>query len=797
MRSKKIKVCSLVLATAVCSALFGVPHKAESATIKNGIVYITESDVKNGKVTIKDTNAKSIIVKKSVKKATIQLNNVKLSGGLSFEKGNFVLKTKKTSVNSLKISGKNTKIKLDKASDLNNKNITLTVAKNTTGNIDLTSFGKNVNVNLGENTDFKLAIGKKDSAKVTIKKAHESSVFEVAGKGEGSKVSKITVESPVVLVVNVDTAVLETKKAAAKASITVLRSADQIKNEGKAEIKEAFNETENSKADTVKDNNIKEENSKESTPGANTGGGLGGGGGSLGGGGNLGGGGGGLGGGGNLGGGGGSLGGGSSVPQKPATGIEFVTNNFNISKDGGELEVKVKYIGGNSGKIEWKVEGKDETNANKPNVVEIVTKSETNTIKIKARNNGNYKIIAKLEGGNGTDGYKSVEGKVEGQVLELDAEQEATYKAENGKITKKNGQSFAPKKYILEVVGSDRYWRVSEDGSAKGTFSKDEAVSHPLSQRLNNSVKSITGLDNAYKYKVHEVSEQEELEAKDKILISAYVDFMKKKVDDIKFSNAQRIKDEAEKMITDLTQRRNAGGKAPVFENNIEANIKDSTWDGILVKATEQKSQLSSKASRNLELLNNVKQDVKVEIAKLKLSESNEKVDGLAAVGYVEKIESELDKIRNVEQNYPIYPDIIDNALYMGYVEAKKEVDTYKRMEEQKLEYHCSKDGNYVLTVKKRVIKNGSQEYVDAVFEEGLKYEIEKLGAGNNYTSTGIQGNINIGESFSLKAAFDKKNNNDYILKNGEYVIKVVKEFTFLTTFQVRSNDVQTITDRP
>ena len=214
MRRKKIKVCSLVLMTAVCSTLFGVPYKAESATKKNGIVYITQSDVKNGKVIIKDKNAKSIIVMNSVKKATIQLNNVRLSGGLSFEKGNFVLKTKKTSINSLKVSGKNTKIKLDKASDLNNKNITLTVSKNTTGNIDLTSFGKNVKVNLGENTDFKLAVGKKDSAKITIKNAYKSSVLEVAGKGEGSKISKITVESPVALVVNVDTAVLETKKTA-------------------------------------------------------------------------------------------------------------------------------------------------------------------------------------------------------------------------------------------------------------------------------------------------------------------------------------------------------------------------------------------------------------------------------------------------------------------------------------------------------------------------------------------------------------------------------------------------------
>lgn len=49
MRRKKIKVCSLVLMTAVCSTLFGVPYKAESAIKKNGIVYITQSDVKKRK----------------------------------------------------------------------------------------------------------------------------------------------------------------------------------------------------------------------------------------------------------------------------------------------------------------------------------------------------------------------------------------------------------------------------------------------------------------------------------------------------------------------------------------------------------------------------------------------------------------------------------------------------------------------------------------------------------------------------------------------------------------------------
>lgn len=751
MRSKKIKVCSLVLATAVCSTLFGVPHKAESATIKNGIVYITESDVKNGKVTIKDTNAKSIIVKKSVKKATIQLNNVKLSGGLSFEKGNFVLKTKKTSVNSLKISGKNTKIKLDKASDLNNKNITLTVAKNTTGNIDLTSFSKNVNVNLGENTDFKLAIGKKDSAKVTIKKAHESSVFEVGGKGEGSKVSKITVESPVVLVVNVDTTMLETKKAAAKASITVLRSADQIKNEGKAEIKEAFNETENSKADTVKDNNIKEENSKESTPSANTGGGLGGGnlgggGGSLGGGGNLGGGGGGLGGGGNLGGGGGSLDGGSSVPQKPATSIEFVTTDFNIKENTGEITVQVKYLPeGSIGKIEWDIKGKVGGKTNTPNVAGIVSSTDKGTIesiksgetiKIRALNNGTYKISAKLEGKPAT--YISKEGQVEGQKVKLAAGTPANYKAEDGKITGVESGN----QYIL--ISGNKYYGVAADGRASGSLStRGEALSQ-IGTLIGNE---ITGLDNSKTYTIEKLDAAKEADRK---LIEKYEDYMsnpKYNEANITFkvyNSYLELSDKGNKLVNELEKRLDT------------ANSDKAEWQERFNKAKERAEAVNRKTTANKALVENAKNEIAKIIEDLNgvnNSDESRRPNGSSAKDIIEAIDRELAKVQGVIYNY-----VFDSAQLEIYNNVKEEVKIYDKLVKGTGVLSFNNETK-VLTLPKQVVN--------------VKGVIKK-DKGNNQWEKTLFGEIPAGtENFDMKLKLNG-------LGAGKYVIEVYKEFHYI-----------------
>lgn len=124
-----------------------------------------------------------------------------------------------------------------------------------------------------------------------------------------------------------------------------------------------------------------------------------------------------------------------------------------------------------------------------------------------------------------------------------------------------------------------------------------------------------------------------------------------------------------------------------------------------------------------------------------------------------------------------------------------------KKIDEQKIEYHCKKDGNYVLTVTKRVPKQGSNNGFDEVsttFEKGLKYEIgrwnppfESLSIAGKNISGDITADV---DSFSLKSEFDK-------LKNGSYAIKITKEFKYFTTnkpfFNTISNDIQEITERP
>ena len=231
MRSKQAKICSLILATAISSTFTALPYTTKAMTEKNGIIYVTNKDVINGKVIITNKTAKSIVITKSVKRATIRLKGVKLLNGLTVEKGDYVLKTSRTKIKNLKISGKDTNVKLDKSSDLNKRNFVLKIAKNTTGNLDLSELGKKVTTELGKNSDINIKVGNNDKASIVVKKSSTTSKLELTGANEDASISKIRVESPIKLTVKVNALTLETAKKADKAEITIENKVSEVKNE--------------------------------------------------------------------------------------------------------------------------------------------------------------------------------------------------------------------------------------------------------------------------------------------------------------------------------------------------------------------------------------------------------------------------------------------------------------------------------------------------------------------------------------------------------------------------------------
>ena len=751
MKNKKIKVCSLILMTAVCGTLSGVPHKTKAATIKNGIVYITKSDVKNGKVTIKDTTAKSIVVKSSVKKAIIQLNNVKLSDGINFGKGNFILKTKKTSVKNIKVSGKNTSIKLDKASDLNNKKLTLAVAKNATGNLDFASFGKNINLDLGKNTDFKLEIGKKDSVKVTIKKAYESSVLEIEGKDEGSKVSKITLESSATLVVNVKTALLETKKSAEKGSVTIFSKVDEIKNEGNLEIKNTFplddsDKIEDKKEVTTKDDKTEENNKKEnassaSLGGGNTssGGGAPSGSGSSGGSGNL--------------GGGGSTGGGSSSPKKHATSIKFETTDFNLSNDSEIVTVKIKFLPeGSTGKIKWNITG--EADNNKAYVAGIVstsgketirsTESDKEIIQIKALNNGKYKISAKLGENNSTYIYK--EGNVKGQKVKLTDETAKKYTAGDGKITGVE----AGNQYIL--ISGSKYYGVAADGRASVGFNTREEA---LKQVGKLKGTEITGLDNSKTYTVEKIDAAKEAE---KRFITEYEDYMKDpeyEPQNITFKQYKKYKelaDKGNKILEELEKKVNS------------ADSDKAIWEERFNKALKRVTAVNNKIQDNIKIIDQAEQVIKrefVEIEKAGSSDISKRPDGRIAKDVIENIERELNNLEGIALN----------RFLQDY-----QVEVYDKVKKEVAEYNILKpdEGNLSFDDVDKVLTLPIQK-IDVM------YSIKRDKGNNEWEKEG-EGVISAGKT---RVDFKEKFKYFHI---GKYVIEVFKKFEFLKNTPIGGN---------
>ena len=420
MRSKQAKICSLILATAISSTFAALPYAAKAMTEKNGVIYITNKDVKNGKVVIANKTAKSIVIKKSVKEATIKLKGVKLSGDLNIEKGDYVLKTSRTKIKSLKISGKDTKVKFDKSSDLNKRNFVLKITKNTTGTLDLSELGKKVTTELGKNSDINIKVGNNDKASIVVKKSSATSKLELTGANEGASISKIRLESPVKLTVKVNATTLETTKKADKADIILENKVENIKNEAGSAIvdkdaermqeekaKEEKEKAEREKADKEREEKAKEEKAKEdklkeekAKAEANIGGGY--------------------------------VGGGSSTPSKPAKKTESITlaKDGDITVDGGKTKVRVTYnpVDATDRNLEWTIkEG--------VGIARIVY-SNANEAEIEALANGKCKIEAKVSGSNIKAEAEIIVSNQNSKALENRIKEYLTYTAD--KLNKDN-----------------------------------------------------------------------------------------------------------------------------------------------------------------------------------------------------------------------------------------------------------------------------------------------------------------------------------------------------------------------
>ena len=543
MRSKQAKVFSLILATAISSTFTAVPYQAKAMTDKNGIIYVTKKDVKNGEVVISNKTAKSIIIKRNVKKATIRLKRVKLSNGLIVEKGNYVLKTSKSTVKSLKISEKGTNLKLDKSADLNKRNFVLKVAKNAAGTLDISEFGKKITAELGKNSDVNIKVGNNDKASVIVKKASVTSKLGITEAGEGASISKIRVESPVKLTVKVNTAILETAKKADKAVINIENKVAEVKNEAgsaildneakrrqEEKVREEKEKAEREKADKEREERAKEEKAKQQSSGSS---------------------------------GSGSSGGGSytpSVPEKKATAITLVKEGGELDTDNKKIKIKVNYTPADATNknIEWSIkEGADKVKILSSNAMEA---------EIQALDNGNYKIEAIVKG-------STVKAEIDGAVS---AQKVGLAEGSVGMAADKKITGLTPSGiYVLQE--SEDYYSVVADGTTSGKYTTLNEASL-YSKKLTGT--ELKALYNAKTYKVHEI-------AKEGLFEKQIDTYLKYTADSINKDNYSDIKEIGNKLVQDID--------AKIAENMDPAKAAEKAkWEDKKTKVTTKKAVLEA-----------------------------------------------------------------------------------------------------------------------------------------------------------------------------------------------------------
>ncbi|MFW5672808.1 MAG: hypothetical protein ACOCM8_11085, partial [Acetivibrio ethanolgignens] len=226
-----ILICCLML------MLFPVEAMAAKKDTEKTLT-LTNKNVKDGKIVIKNKKYKSIIVKKNVKAAQIQLSNVMVSGSVSFEKGDYTLQTTKTTIGSLSMTQKGSNIALDKRADLNQKKLIVKVKNAVSGKLELPAYTKKVDFELGQRAEVDLFIGTKEKAQVAVKKSYITSRLIIAGMDESAKLKSMEIEKPVIATVEIELGTLKVERGAKQAVVTLNSETDNIQNTGEAEIKQ-------------------------------------------------------------------------------------------------------------------------------------------------------------------------------------------------------------------------------------------------------------------------------------------------------------------------------------------------------------------------------------------------------------------------------------------------------------------------------------------------------------------------------------------------------------------------------
>ena len=429
-----------------------------------------------------------------------------------------------------------------------------------------------------------------------------------------------------------------------------------------------------------------------------------------------------------------------------------MTTDFNIKENTGEITVQVKYLPeGSIGKIEWDIKGKVGGKTNTPNVAGIVSSTDKGTIesiksgetiKIRALNNGTYKVSAKLEGKPAT--YISKEGQVEGQKVKLAAGTPANYKAGDGKIT---GVEVG-NQYIL--ISDNKYYGVAADGVASSGYTERELA---LNQTANLTVTEITGLDNSKTYTVEKIDVAKEAE---KRLLAAYEAYMKdseynpENITFAKYDKYKELIDKGSKLLEDLDKKVKS------------ANSDQAKWKEKFDLVSKRAEAVKNKIEENNNLVVKVEQEIKkvfVDIEKAGSSNYLERPDGNIAKDTIEKIDNELNKVEGIVINRFLKPEQIE--IYNG---VKEEVTVYNKLVEGALSFDAA---TKILTLPKQKVD--------------VMYEIKKYAGGVEWRVMGT-GVISAGtEKFPMKTLLDSYG-------KGSYEIRVFKNFNYIKNKFIDTN---------
>ncbi len=236
MKFLSIKKTIPILISAVFFGMALSPTNVLAAKTKSDKnLVIKHSDFKNGVFNVKDCTLNSITINGTGKKATISLMNVQVKGALNLEKGNYVLKTKNSSLKTISIL-QDSKIILDENSNLNKKDLKINVNSGVKASVSLPEYINDANITLGKKSLLNIKIGNYDKADLIVKKSATDSVIIISGIDEDAKLKSLTIDSAVKGSIKVDVGLLNVTKKADGSSLSLDYNADKIDNKSNVEI---------------------------------------------------------------------------------------------------------------------------------------------------------------------------------------------------------------------------------------------------------------------------------------------------------------------------------------------------------------------------------------------------------------------------------------------------------------------------------------------------------------------------------------------------------------------------------